>query len=158
LDPQADLVERQFQAPGPNRLWIADITYCPTFAGWVYAAFVIVDAHSRRVLGWQLPRSLRTALALDAVEIAVANYIDWCNHRRQPRPPEVRPCQLQDPPGADAASRPSQSIPTSVILDGRRQMPLCDLSDHLTPGLRMLPPHLAAPRPERVRLLRRQRR
>jgi putative transposase len=65
-----DLVERQFVAPAPNRLWVADITYCRTFSGFVYAAFVI-DVFSRRVLGWQLARHLRTDLALDALEMAI---------------------------------------------------------------------------------------
>ena len=69
-DHRADLVERQFLAAGPNRLWVADITYCRTFAGWVYAAFVI-DVHSRRVVGWQLSTSLRTDLALDALEMGI---------------------------------------------------------------------------------------
>lgn len=53
-----------------NRVWVADITYCRTFAGWVYAAFVI-DVYSRRVVGWQLSRSLRTDLALDALEMGL---------------------------------------------------------------------------------------
>lgn len=45
--------------PAPDRVWVADITYCRTFAGWVYAAFVVV-VFSRRVVGWQLSTSLRT--------------------------------------------------------------------------------------------------
>jgi putative transposase len=65
-----DLVERRFVAPAPNRLWVADITYCRTFSGFVYAAFV-VDVFSRRVVGWQLARDLRTDLALDALEMAI---------------------------------------------------------------------------------------
>jgi putative transposase len=65
-----DLVERRFDAPAPNRLWVADITYIRTFSGFVYAAFVI-DAYSRRVVGWQLSDSLRTDLALDALEMAL---------------------------------------------------------------------------------------
>ena len=69
-DTRADLVERQFRAPGPNRLWVADLTYCRTFAGWVYAAFV-TDVFSRRVVGWQLSTSLRTDLALDALEMGL---------------------------------------------------------------------------------------
>ena len=52
-DTRPDLVEREFTATGPDQLWVADITYCRTFAGWVYAAFVI-DVYSRRVVGWQL--------------------------------------------------------------------------------------------------------
>ena len=65
-----DLVERQFRAPAPNRLWVADLTYVKTHSGWVYVAFV-VDACSRFVVGWQASRSLRTDLALDALEMAL---------------------------------------------------------------------------------------
>ena len=69
-DHRPDLVEREFRAPGPDQLWVADITYIRTFAGWVYAAFVI-DVFSRRVVGWQLSKSLRTDLALDALEMGL---------------------------------------------------------------------------------------
>jgi putative transposase len=65
-----DLVARQFRAPAPNRLWVADLTYDKTHSGWVYVAFV-VDACSRFVVGWQASRSLRTDLALDALEMAL---------------------------------------------------------------------------------------
>ena len=71
-DTRLDLVERAFTADAPNQLWVTDITYIRTFAGWVYAAFVI-DVFSRRVVGWQVSRSLRTNLALDAWEMAVWN-------------------------------------------------------------------------------------
>ena len=66
----ADLVERDFRAPAPNRLWVADLTYIRTWSGWVYAAFVI-DVYSRQVVGWQLATHLRTDLALDALEMAI---------------------------------------------------------------------------------------
>jgi putative transposase len=66
----ADLVDRQFRAAAPNRLWVADLTYVKTHAGWVYVAF-IVDVFSRYVVGWQASRSLRTDLALDALEMAI---------------------------------------------------------------------------------------
>jgi putative transposase len=66
----ADLVDRQFRAVAPNRLWVADLTYVKTHSGWVYVAFVI-DVFSRRVVGWQASRSLRTDLALDALEMAL---------------------------------------------------------------------------------------
>jgi putative transposase len=66
----ADLVDRQFCAAAPNRLWVADLTYVKTHAGWVYVAF-IVDVFSRYVVGWQASRSLRTDLALDALEMAI---------------------------------------------------------------------------------------
>jgi len=69
-DDRPDLVERAFRADAPDRLWVADITYCRTFAGWVYAAFVL-DVFSRRVVGWQLSTSLRTDLALDALEMGL---------------------------------------------------------------------------------------
>lgn len=65
-----DLVARQFRAPAPNQLWVADLTYVKTHSGWVYVAFV-VDACSRFVVGWQASRSLRTDLALDALEMAL---------------------------------------------------------------------------------------
>ena len=65
-----DLVARQFRAPAPSRLWVADLTYVKTHSGWVYVAFV-VDVCSRFVVGWQASRSLRTDLALDALEMAL---------------------------------------------------------------------------------------
>ncbi len=69
-DTRPDLVNRSFTATGPNQLWVADITYCRTFTGWVYAAFV-TDVFARRVVGWQLSKSLRTDLALDALEMGL---------------------------------------------------------------------------------------
>jgi putative transposase len=69
-DRPRDLVARQFQAPAPNHLWVADLTYVKTQSGWVYVAFV-VDVYSRFVVGWQASRSLRTDLALDALEMAL---------------------------------------------------------------------------------------
>jgi putative transposase len=69
-DRPADLVARQFRAPAPDRLWVADLTYVKTHSGWVYVAF-IVDVCSRFVVGWQASRSLRTDLALDALEMAL---------------------------------------------------------------------------------------
>jgi putative transposase len=66
----ADLVERNFSAARPNRLWVADLTYVATWSGFVYVALVI-DAFSRFLVGWQASRSLRTDLALDALEMAI---------------------------------------------------------------------------------------
>ncbi len=66
----ADLVAREFRAALPNRLWVADLTYVKTHAGWVYVAFII-DVFSRFVVGWQVSRSLHTELALDALEMAI---------------------------------------------------------------------------------------
>jgi putative transposase len=69
-DRPADLVRRHFVAAAPNRLWVADLTCVKTHSGWVYLAF-IVDVFSRYVVGWQASRSLRTDLALDALEMAI---------------------------------------------------------------------------------------
>jgi putative transposase len=66
----ADLVERNFSAARPNQLWVADLTYVATWSGFVYVALVI-DAFSRFLVGWQASRSLRTDLALDALEMAI---------------------------------------------------------------------------------------
>ncbi len=73
-DPTAlrppDLVHREFTATRPNQLWVADITYVATWAGFVYVAFVI-DVFSRFIVGWRVSSSLRTDLALDALEQAL---------------------------------------------------------------------------------------
>ena len=66
----ADLVDRSFEADRPDRLWLSDITYVPTWSGFVYVALVI-DAYSRFVVGWRVSNSLRTDLALDALEQAL---------------------------------------------------------------------------------------
>ena len=65
-----DLVDRCFEADRPNRLWLADITYVTTRSGVAYAAFV-VDVYSRFIVGWRVSTSLRTDLALDALEQAL---------------------------------------------------------------------------------------
>lgn len=66
----ADLVNRTFAAPAPNRLWVSDLTYVWTVRGFVYTAF-IVDAFSRAIVGWRVSSSLRAELALDALEMAI---------------------------------------------------------------------------------------
>jgi putative transposase len=65
-----DLVTRQFTATRPNQLWVADLTYVATWRGFVYVAFVI-DVFSRRIVGWRASSSLRSDLALDALEQAL---------------------------------------------------------------------------------------
>lgn len=65
-----DLVERNFNPPAPNRLWVADISYISTWSGFVYVAFV-VDAFSRFIVGWRMSTSLAAELALDALEMAI---------------------------------------------------------------------------------------
>ena len=72
--PAPDLVARSFVAPGPNRLWVADITYIPTLARFLYLA-VVLDVWSRRVVGWAMATHLRTELVLEAFTMA-------CQQRR----------------------------------------------------------------------------
>jgi putative transposase len=70
-----DRVNRQFRVDGPNRLWVSDLTYVATWAGFVYVAFVI-DAFARRIVGWRVSRSAHAAFVLDALEQAL--------HERRP--------------------------------------------------------------------------
>ena len=72
-----DLVRRDFAAASPDRLWVADITYVPTWAGFLYLA-VVLDVHSRRVVGWAMAEHLRSELVVDAVTMATS--------RRRPAP------------------------------------------------------------------------
>jgi putative transposase len=74
--PATDLVDRNFVADGPDQLWVADITYVPTWAGFLYLS-VVLDAWSRRVVGWSMHTTLATEGVLDALNMAVA--------QRQPR-------------------------------------------------------------------------
>lgn len=69
-------MDRNFSAEAPNQLWVGDITFVPTAAGFLYLA-VVVDAWSRRVVGWSMASHLRTELVLDALEMAIM--------QRQPR-------------------------------------------------------------------------
>ena len=94
-----DLVDREFVAAAPNELWVADITYVRTFAGWAYAAFV-TDVFSRRVVGWQVSTSLRTDLALDALEMGL-----WTRAREGLRN------RRADPP-----LRPRRAVPVHPLL------------------------------------------
>jgi putative transposase len=75
--PAPDLVNRTFSASGPDALWVADITYLPTWQGFLYLA-VVIDAWSRAVVGWAMAGHLRTSLILDAVDMAIT--------RRRPGP------------------------------------------------------------------------
>ncbi len=79
-DPSAarapDLVQRRFTPGRPDRLWVADFTYVATWSGTVYVAFV-VDAYSRRILGWRTARTMKTTLVLDALEMAL-----WTRRRQ----------------------------------------------------------------------------
>lgn len=66
----SDLVKRNFTADGPNKLWVNDLTYVPVSGSFAYTAFVI-DAYSRRIVGWNVSTSLTTGVALDALEMAI---------------------------------------------------------------------------------------
>ncbi|WP_128562564.1 IS3 family transposase, partial [Methylobacterium crusticola] len=68
--PAPDLVDRNFRAEGPDQLWVGDITHVPTAAGFLYLA-VVLDAWSRRIVAWAMANHLRTALVLDALEMAI---------------------------------------------------------------------------------------
>lgn len=69
--PAPDLVDRKFAADGPNQLWVADITYIPTLAGFLYLA-VVLDVWSRRIVGWAMSRRLYTEVVLEALDMAIA--------------------------------------------------------------------------------------
>ena len=68
--PAPDLVDRKFVATAPNRLWVADITYVPTWEGFVYLA-VVLDVYSRRIVGWAMETHLRAELVIDALDMAI---------------------------------------------------------------------------------------
>lgn len=74
--PAPDLVERNFRASAPDQLWVADITYVPTNAGFLFVA-IVLDVFSRRVVGWAMERHLRTELVLGALNMAI--------YRRKPK-------------------------------------------------------------------------
>lgn len=68
--PAPDLVNRQFVADGPNQLWVADITYIPTWAGFLYLA-VVLDVWSRKIVGWAMGDDMRTSLVVAALDMAL---------------------------------------------------------------------------------------
>ena len=74
--PAPDLVERKFTATAPDQLYVADITYVPTWAGFLFVA-IVLDVFSRRVVGWAMATHLRTELVLDALDMAL--------YRRKPK-------------------------------------------------------------------------
>lgn len=70
-DRALDKVDRQFRADGPDRLWVADITYVPTWSGFLYLA-IVLDVWSRRIVGWAMANHLKTELVLNALDMALA--------------------------------------------------------------------------------------
>ena len=69
--PASDLVRRNFMAERPNALWVADVTFLPTLDGFLYLA-VVLDAWSRRIVGWAFSADLKTCVVLDALDMALA--------------------------------------------------------------------------------------
>ena len=110
----ADLVKRDFTAARANELWVADITYVRTAAGWVYAAFVL-DVFSRMIVGWQVATSLYTDLALDALQMAI-----WRRQSQRRRPDRAGPslataeCNIERSATPSAWPRPTRSPPSAV--------------------------------------------
>jgi putative transposase len=82
--PACDLVDRNFHADEVNRLWVADITYVPSWAGFLYLA-VVLDAFSRRIVGWAMGHDLKTQLVLDALDMALIQRrpVDVIHHSDQ---------------------------------------------------------------------------
>ena len=74
--PAPDLVDRRFSATAPDQLWVADITFIPTYSGFLFLA-VVLDVFSRRIVGWRMANNLKTELVLDALNMAI--------HRRRPK-------------------------------------------------------------------------
>jgi putative transposase len=105
--PAPDLVDRNFVVDGPNRLWVADITYVPTAAGFLYLA-VVLDAFSRRIVGWAMATHLRAELVLDALEMAVG----------QRRPKDV--IHHSDQGSQPGFKGSSQRLPASIVAPRQR--------------------------------------
>ena len=107
----ADLVDRQFEAEGPDRLWLADITYVATWSGFAYVALVI-DAYSRFIVGWRVANNLRTDLALDALEQAL-----WAR-RPDTADPDRRLVHHSDAGGQGGFNWWSQHLVMKEVHDG----------------------------------------
>jgi putative transposase len=96
-----DLVRREFVATRPNQLWVSALTYVATWRGFVYVAFVI-DVYARRIVGWRASTTLRTDLALDALEQAIYDRLDRTSDRLVHRTAE----QIARKAGVSKRSRP----------------------------------------------------
>jgi putative transposase len=95
--PAPDLVKRRFVAERPDEVWLADITYLPTYEGWLFLA-VVMDVCSRKIVGWAMREDLRSELVVDALGMAVA--------RRRPTPGLVNtPIVARSTPPSPSAAR-----------------------------------------------------
>jgi putative transposase len=115
----ADLVRRRFDPPAPDRTWVADFTYVPTWSGTVYVAFVL-DAYARRILGWRAATSMRTDLVLDALEHALwtrrtqgARPLGWCTTATPVSTPRSRSPNAS-PPQASTRRSAASATPTTT--------------------------------------------
>jgi putative transposase len=93
--PAPDLVARDFNVDGPDQLWVADITYVPTSSGFLFLS-VVVDAWSRRIVGWSMKNHLKTDLVLDALNMALEQ--DRSRARRAEYGARTAPTRHGDPP------------------------------------------------------------
>jgi len=121
--PAPDLVDRDFAAEGPDRLWVADITYIPTRAGFLFLA-VVLDVWSRKVVGWAMEAHLRTELVLEALERALL--------RRRPRRASSRRSSASCSTGSASTRTPrrssrcsSSSRPGTTRTGGTRRWATC---------------------------------
>ena len=94
--PAPDLLERDFDPPAPNLIWSADITYLPSWEGWLYLA-AVMDLFSRRIVGWSMADHMRAELVVDALEMAVA--------RRRPPPGLIHRSDRGSLPGLNRSSQ-----------------------------------------------------
>jgi putative transposase len=106
--PASDLVDRNFYADAPNVLWVADITYVPTWAGFLYLA-VVLDAFSRRIIGWAMGNDQKAQLVIDAMNMAVT----------QRKPDSV--IHHSDQGSQGGFKRSSQHLVDGVVDDKNRQ-------------------------------------
>jgi len=134
--PAPDLVQRRFSADGPNRLWVADMTYVPTWAGFIYLA-IVLDAWSRRVVGWSIGERMTAELVLAALNMAleqrkprgVVHHSDQVSQGGLGTPSRLRSdpvqqCMVSKPPFAAGCPEPpspsSHQTVASPGLGGRR--------------------------------------
>jgi putative transposase len=144
----SDLVRRRFQAPGPDRLWVADITYVPTWEGFLFLACVI-DCWSRRCVGWSMRNDLRSELVLDALGMALT--------RRRPNPGLIhhsdRGSQYTSLAFGKTLQRRQRAAidrpPRRRLRQRRRRVVLRHARDRTH-----RPPHLQDPRPSKARAVR----
>jgi putative transposase len=108
--PAPDLVDRNFTADGPDQLWVADITFVPTAAGFLFLA-VVLDAWSRKIVGWSMANHLRAELVVDALAMAVG--------QRRPAGDVIHHSDQGSQPGFNQSSQRSCELTVSA-----RQMPL----------------------------------